>query len=174
MPCSRRRTTGLDLWALDPATRRWEKTDLLATRPGPVSWHPALAYALPSTGSRVGRLHIVYIARGTGLATMMTSYVEVTGTPGSLVKQQRVGLTGPFDNVWLPTPGIDLLYEPNIRTLRALLVRTEGRGLEFRPKADGIQDFRYVNYDDWSVLRENLCRGVVNPGELVARPVRCA
>ena len=163
----------LDLWALDPATRRWEKTDLLATRPGPVSWHPAMAFARPSTGSQVGRLHIVYIARGSALATMMTSYVEVTGSPGALVKQQRVGLTGPFDNVWLTSPGIDLLYEENIRTLRALLVRSKGRGLEFRPKADGIQDFRYVNYDDWPVLRANLCRGVVNPGELVARPVRC-
>jgi hypothetical protein len=158
----------LDLWALDPVAGRWEKTDLLATRPGPVFGRPSMAYAPPSPGSSVGRLYIVYVARGSGIATMMTSYVEVTET----AKRQRIGLTGPFDNVWLTGPGIDLLYEPNIRTLRALLVRSKG-GLEFRPKADGIQLFRYVNYDDWPVLGRNLCRGVVNPGGLVAGPVQC-
>ena len=159
----------LDLWALDPVTGRWEQTDLLATRPGPVSWRPSMAYAPPSPGSSVGRLYIVYVARSSGMATMMTSYVEVTET----AKRHRIGLTGPFDNVWLTGPGIDLLYEPNIRTLRALLVRSKGGGLEFRPKADGIQLFRYVNYDDWPVLGLNLCRGVVNPGDLVAQPVQC-
>lgn len=159
----------LDLWALNPATVRWERTDLLVTRPGPVSWHPSMAFARPSPGSSVGRLHMAYIARGSETVTMMTSYVEVTET----AKRQRIGLTGPFDNVWLTSTGIDLLYEPNTRALRALLVRSRGGGLEFRPKADGIQDFRYVNYDDWSVLGLNLCRGVVNPGGLVAQPVQC-
>jgi hypothetical protein len=159
----------LDLWALDTATGRWERTDVLETRPGPVSGSPSMGFAPATSAGPVGRLYVAYVARDSGMATMLTSYVEVTAGG----RRQRVGLTGPFDNVWLTTPGIDLLYEPNVRTLRAVLVRSGGRGLEFRPKADGIQDFRYVNYDDWPVLGRNLCRGVVNPGGLVTRPIRC-
>ncbi|MGH3713015.1 MAG: hypothetical protein ACRDT4_06065 [Micromonosporaceae bacterium] len=45
--------------------------------------------------------------------------------------------------------------------------------VQFRPKADGIQDVTYVNYNDWQVRRVNLCRNVVNPGGLVTDPPDC-
>ena len=47
------------------------------------------------------------------------------------------------------------------------------REVWFRPKADGIEDYTYRNYDDWEVLRIGLCKEVVNPGGLVSGPIKC-
>ncbi len=163
----------LDLWRLDASSGRWAKTDLMATRPGPVNWHPALAWVPPGPVSERGRLYVLYSDKTSGTAMMMMSYVQVDRSSG--VGRERVGLLAPFDNVWRTITGADLLFEPGADTnLRAVLAHGKTDELWFRPKADGISDFTYVNYNDWEVLRVNLCRGLVNPGGLVARPVRCA
>ena len=44
---------------------------------------------------------------------------------------------------------------------------------QFRPKADGINDLLYVNYNDWETIRLGLCRNVVNPGGLITNPIQC-
>jgi hypothetical protein len=98
---------------------------------------------------------------------------------GSLQREGKVGLNSPFDNVWYRGWGIDLLYEPgvdtNLRFANAIKSNNSENNfrLVFRPKADGINDFTYVNYNDWETLRPNLCRQVVNPGGLVENPVVC-
>ena len=43
----------------------------------------------------------------------------------------------------------------------------------FRPKADGINDFGYRNYNDWDILRVNVCKQVVNPKGTVSNPIKC-
>ena len=78
----------------------------------------------------------------------MTSYVRVQEQPdGSLTKSLRVGLEGPFDNVWLHAFGIDLFFEAGRDSnLRAVFSRSSDNPdqefkIWFRPKADGINDF---------------------------------
>lgn len=107
----------------------------------------------------------------------MMSYGNVTkNSDGSLTKTPRIGLAGPFDNVWGKVWGIDLPYDPgrdtNLRALLSWAIPTWDQDLKLRPKADGIQDFRYVD-DDWKALRVNLCRNVVNPGGTVSDPPNC-
>ena len=163
----------LDLWRLDVRSDRWEKTSLLEARPGPVNWHPALAWVPPGPASERGRLYLLYSAGDSATAMMMISYVHVDRDTGD--RSERVGLLSPFDNVWRTIVGADLLFEPGVDTnLRAVLAHGTTNELWFRPKTDGINDFTYVNYNDWEVMRVNLCRGLVNPGGLVDHPVRCA
>ena len=111
---------------------------------------------------------------------MLTSYVKVEKlADGTLNKTLKVGLEGPFDNVWLYAFGIDLLYEPGIDTnLRAVLSIAIDKpevwaGIQFRPKADGISDMTMSDHNDWEILRIGLCKNVVNPGGTVANPITC-
>jgi hypothetical protein len=107
-----------------------------------------------------------------------TTYVKVTkNSTGSLTKALKIGLARPFDNVRAKVCGIDLYCEAGrdttLRTPLSWAIPGQGQDLRFRPKVDGIQDFRYVNYDDWKVLRVNLCRSVVNPGGTVSNLPDC-
>ena len=112
---------------------------------------------------------------------MMTSYVRVSeNIDGTLTKDLRVGLYAPFDNVWNYAFGIDLFFEPgvdsNLRALQTLAINKPGRWakVQFRPKADGINDFTMTNYNDWEVMNLSLCKNVVNPGGLLTVPaVNC-
>jgi hypothetical protein len=165
----------LDLWFWLPSRRRLLKTDLIEekdeNRPGPASGRPALAMAH-------GRLYVVYRERGTRRAKLLISFVKVSLTGGTLERRRRVGLKGDFSNTWATIQGADLFYERHVDTnLRAVLTHAVGRDTEYEvwlyPKADGWQDYRYVNYDDWEVLRVNLCREVVDPGDTVSNPIRC-
>ena len=161
----------LDLWRLDPATGRWRDTQLLDTRPGPVRYRPSMVWVPPGPASAVGRLYLTYEKTGEDGARMMQSYVR--RTPAGTTP--RVGLDAFFDNKWRTTFGMDLLFEPGVDTnVRALLAQPNNGQLWFRPKADGINDLTYTNQNDWTVMRGSLCADVVNPGGLVADPVRCA
>jgi hypothetical protein len=158
----------VDLWYWNTARRRFEKTSLLEERIGPVSGRPALAVAN-------SRLYVAFRQRTSHIARLLMSYTKVE-SDGS--RRQLVGLLSDFDNSWATIQGADLLFEQGIDTnLRALLTHGKERKtayqLWFYPKADGIQDYRYVNYDDWQVLGINLCREVVNPGGAVSNPIKC-
>jgi hypothetical protein len=176
----------VDLWWWNNGTGLWEKTDVLESRPGPVEAKPAMAWVPHSTSAEFpGRFYLMTVAHNTvtpaeSVVRWMFSYVKVTKNPDGTVASmtEKVGLAGPFDNVWATAEGIDLLYENGVDiNLRAALTLGEGTGapylVTFRPKADGIQDFQYVNYNDWQVLRVGLCQQVANPGGLVTNPIQC-
>ena len=179
----------LDLYYLNQETSRWEKTDLLEGRPGPLTGRPAMAWVQADASDPAnGKFYLLYNEREAGkplteskrrIVRMMTSYTKVTTTVyGETVKEQSVGLSGPFDNVWLYAYGTDLLFEwgrdENLRAMHSLAMGGDNWGkLQFRPKADGIVDNTYKNYDDWAVFRVTLCKNLVNPGGLVADPVTC-
>jgi Metallo-peptidase family M12B Reprolysin-like len=165
----------LDLWFWDPSRRRFEKTDLIEgegdDRPGPASGRPALAMAH-------GDLYVVYRQRDTRKARLLTSYMQVSLSGRTLERRLRVGLEGNLSNSWATIQGADLFYERHRDTnVRAVLTHAVGRTTEYEvwlyPKADGWQDYRYVNYNDWEVLRVNLCREVVDPGGTISNPIRC-
>ncbi|MBM2620620.1 hypothetical protein JIG36_34480 [Actinoplanes sp. LDG1-06] len=160
----------LDLWYRNLGTRRWEKTDLMESRPGPVAGAPAMAWVPPGRISEQGRLYIVYARGSDRVARMMMSHVRVTGG----VKRQRVGLDVHFDNKWRTASGVDLFYEKpfSINVAAAITYASSGE-VWLHPKADGINNNAYRNYDDWSVLRVGVCKDVVNPGGLVSNPIRC-
>jgi hypothetical protein len=87
-----------------------------------------------------------------------------------------------LDNVWLEGYGTAALYEPGVdRNLRLAFARyghpkKEGQ-VELRPKADGIFDLGYRNYNDWLTLKYAPCLQVSNPGGEAAKqgldPIRC-
>ena len=112
---------------------------------------------------------------------MMTSYVKVDVDPaGGLTRNLRVGLYAPFDNVWAYGFGIDLLFEPgfdtNLQSIHSVAINKPEvwATLQYRPKADAINDFLMTDYNDWEVMRRTLCNNLVNPGGLLPEPaVQC-
>jgi hypothetical protein len=181
----------LDLYQYDLRSNRWEKTDLLEQRSGPIEGRPALAWTSARTEiDYPGKFYLMYIIRDLDSTRgfrqrrrqvgMMTSFVKVqTGADGTLTKTLKVGLTGPFDNVWFYAFGIDLFFEAgvdsNLRSVQSIAIDKSGvwATIQFRPKADGINDFRMTDHNDWEVLRIGLCKDVVNPGGLVSHPINC-
>lgn len=180
----------LDLYRLDEERGVWDKTTLLETRPGPIQGRPALAW----TSQRAepdypGRLYLMFIDHDAlpdfrekrRTVRMMTSYVKVsTDGTGQLTRDLRVGLFSPFDNVWNYGFGIDLLFEPgidtNLQAIQSVAINKAEvwASLQYRPKADAVNDFAMTNFSDWEVMRRRLCANVVNPGGLLATPaVNC-
>ncbi|MSU34361.1 MAG: hypothetical protein EXS36_04495 [Pedosphaera sp.] len=170
----------LDIWWWNNGTGRWEKTAVLERRPGPIRARPAMAWVPTHHSSEFpGRFYLLYVADGSWMMQWMMSYVKVIrNADGSVTKAEKVGLEGPFDNVWAVAAGVDLLYEEGVDTnLRAVttgMPTDTGLGAVWmRPKADGIQDFNLLNYNDWQVLRVGICQQLVNPGGTVSNPIKC-
>lgn len=182
-------TTGrLDLYRFNETNGLWQKTNLLERRPGPIQGRPALAWTSENTALDFpGRFYLMFIDRDTNntrsrrkkqrTVRMMMSYVNVQeNTDGTLTKNLKVGLYAPFDNAWNYAFGIDLFFEPgvdsNLRAIQTLAIDKPGRWgkVQFRPKADGINNFSMRNYDDWKVMNLSLCNNVVNPGGLIQEP----
>jgi hypothetical protein len=165
---------GLRLYAYDAASGRWELTSDLDSTPT-TRGRPTMAWVPTSAADYPGRLYLAYARASNGMYRWMWSYVKVNkDTDGNIVsKQARIGLDSWFDNVWYGGNGLDLLYEPGIDTnLRAVSSFVTG-AVALRPKADGIQNFTYLNYNDWQVHRVGLCQQVVNPGGTVSNPIKC-
>lgn len=180
----------LNLYRYSDESGLWAKTDLLESYTGPVEGRPAMAWQW--TGGefdRTGKLYLMYVKHDFNTADyrgmkrqvrMLTSFVKVDkATDGTLTKTTKVGLEGPFDNVWLFAFGIDLLFEEGVDSnLRAVLSVAIDKpevwaGIQFRPKADGIADMTMVDHNDWEIMRLSLCHEVVNPGGLVSNPIVC-
>jgi hypothetical protein len=183
----------IGIWIYDAAARRWGDAGVLESTPGHrVEGRPAMAWVPRSPrAEHPGRFYLHYVNydgdptrsfRGkVRNVRMLQSYVKVAETtPGIFQKREVVGLASEFDNVWLYAFGIDLLFDNGIdRHLRAALSIAIDKPdvwatIQFRPKADGLNDHAYINYNDWEVLGVNLCRNVVNPGGLVQSPIGCA
>ncbi|CAN5552993.1 hypothetical protein BH23CHL2_BH23CHL2_01190 [soil metagenome] len=181
----------LNLYRYNEEANRWELTDLLEGNPGPVEGRPALQWTSENVDiDYPGKFYLMYVQHDSYSnksfrnrdreVRMMMSYVKVEQQgDGSLSKSLKVGLNGSFDNVWLHAYGIDLFFEAGVDSnLRAVLSRSSGNPdhsmkIQFRPKADGINDFRMNDYNDWDVLRIGLCKHVVNPGGLISNPITC-
>jgi hypothetical protein len=157
---------------------------------GPVEGRPALEWTSENVDiDYPGKVYLLYV-RHDGrdvsfrerepVVRMMTSYVKVEKQDdGVLTKTLKVGLNGPFDNIWYYAFGIDLFFEAgvdsNLRSVSSMAINKDGvwTHLQFRPKADAINDFVMTNYNDWETLRIGLCKHVVNPGGLVTNPITC-
>lgn len=164
----------LRLYAQEAVTGRWELTSDLETMPL-AKGRPAIEWAPFGASDYPGRLYLAYRRASDSMYRWMWSYTKVTKDSAGnvLSKQGRIGLDTWFDNVWFGGSGLDFLYESSVDTnLRA--VSAAGTGVvQLRPKADGIQNFSYLNYNDWQVHRVGLCRQVVNPGNTVSNPIAC-
>ncbi len=181
----------LDLYEYDEAANRWNRTDLLEGSAGPVEGRPALQWTSEQTElDYPGKFYLMYVKHDSSTdksyrerdreVRMLTSYVKVAEeADGSLSKTLKVGLQGPFDNVWFNAFGIDLYFEAgvdsNLRSVQSIAINKPAvwASIQFRPKADGINDFTMTDYNDWEVLRIGLCKNVVNPGGLVNNPIVC-
>jgi hypothetical protein len=168
----------------------WQPTTLLGfSRPTSVQGKPAVAWVGP-TASRVDdggargtapRLYIVTLTNTDqgrlGGVEMTMSYVQVTGSGESLQRHLRVGLVSWYQNVWYRAYGVDLYHEfgadSNLRAAVARGGADWGGQVYFRPLSDGIVDYDYTDFDDWRTMAVGLCKGVVNPGELMADPIEC-
>lgn len=165
----------LRLYSYDPATGRWERSTDPETTPA-AKGRPAIAWVPAGDADHPGRLYLAYVGASDGIYRWMWSYVRVTKDASGAVisKQERIGLDTWFDNAWSAGKGIDFLYEPGVDTnLRSASSDRAAGNVVLRPKADGIQDFGYVSYNDWQVHRVGLCGLVVNPGGTVANPINC-
>ncbi|CAA9295464.1 MAG: hypothetical protein AVDCRST_MAG93-4221 [uncultured Chloroflexia bacterium] len=181
----------LEIWWLDRTTGRWVKTNVLESTPWErVEGRAAMAW-VPSQNvdPYPGRFYLMYVKHDSTPnrayrdlereVRMLQSYTRVTGTPGSLIRKEVVGLSSPFDNVWFYAFGIDLLYEQgvdtNLRMVDSIAINKSNvwATIELRPKADGIQDYNYRNANDWETVRLGVCRNVVNPGGTVSNPITC-
>jgi hypothetical protein len=156
-----------------------QATDLKQST-GAAEGRPAMAWVPTTPASDItGRLYLMWIAHDSAhpaqrRVRMAMSYTKVTQQPsGELQKDPQVGLIADFDNMWHYAYGIDLLFERGYDTNLISMESLAGGGLSVRPKADGINDFRYINYDDWATLRLGLCRNVINPGGLGPNAVTC-
>jgi hypothetical protein len=175
----------LTLWRLDRSSGRWEPTTDLEGATGVVRGRPAMAWVPWNRPSGMGgRLYMTWTRRETTpphgrRVRMAMTYTSVrTGPLGKPIRSERAGLTSDFDNQWTYAYGIDLFYEAAFRPrLMSIEARAKADGtpreLSVRPKADGINDFTYTNFNDWATLRVRLCRNVVNPGGLGPNRVRC-
>ncbi len=175
----------LDMWRYNSTDNFWEKTDVLENpRPGPISGKPSMAYMPYKAGmENPGRLYMLYLRKpaegSNAVIRMRMSYVKVLeGADGTFVREEKIGLDSYFDNSWLTTYGISLFFEQgkdsNVRSVFSIGGQTSNYNIMFRPKADAINDFRYINYNDWETIRKNLCQRVVNPGGTVTNPIRCS
>jgi hypothetical protein len=166
----------LTLRERDPLTGRFVPGPLEVA--GLTSVRPAMAWVPDAADVTFGgRLTIVYVNGASQLRQLWThvgwDFNVAAWTP-------RIGLDSFFDNEWSFARGVDLLFEPGFDTnLRAAYTHTDAfpvgqqNVVEFRPKADGINDFAYGDWNDWRVIRTGLCEHVVNPGGVVPDAVEC-
>jgi hypothetical protein len=87
-----------------------------------------------------------------------------------------------LDNVWFEGYGTAALYEAGVdRNLRVAYARyghpDKDTEVELRPKADGVFDFGYRNFNDWLTLKYAPCLQVAHAeGEAAAQgldPIQC-
>jgi hypothetical protein len=145
------------------------------------SWRPAGrpsgAWVADATNAFGGKLVIAGMDENADPTirhlTQLWSYVD--RADGEL----KVGIPSGFDSGWARAYGIDLWHAPgegNLRAVWSLSPTTSpgnGTRLLFYPRADGINDFEQVNYNDWSALRYAICKNVVNPWGNASNPIAC-
>jgi hypothetical protein len=144
------------------------------------SWDPAgrpVGVWVPDASNALGgKLHILGLDFNSDPIyrhlTQLWSYVDASDG------QAKIGLASGFDSIWARGYGIDAWHDPVDGNLRALYSMSPTLGAGdgqpiFYPRADGINDFDQLNYNDWTVLRYAVCRNVVNPTGSVSSPISC-
>lgn len=159
----------LRLFTFDPASRRFIRSPWTLSEEESVS-KPGMAWVPMPAGSELpGRLHLFSIRLRTDDRSIVRERMLIAKRVGTGV-QLSMGLAGDHQNSWLYGYGLDLLFEAGVDTnLRLLLARKRldddnnpfASHVELRPKADGIIDFDQRNWNDWEVLRVDLCRTLV-------------
>lgn len=180
----------IKLYRFSEGTQTWTLQDIMDANSGAIRGRPVMVWT--SENSEIdfpGRLILFYIRRDDTRPFrqkqrpiwMMSSYVRVSVAPdGSTLREVRVGLPGPFDNVWAYGFGIDAYFEAgvdtNLQTLHAVAIDKAEiwATLEYRPKADGVNDFTMTNFDDWRTMERVLCRNLVDAAGTIPTPaVQC-
>ena len=149
----------LALYRFNAATGLWRLTNDLETQPR-VMGRPALAWApMYTTDQTIGRLYLHYVNTNRAVRWMST-YKDGVGSAAI----QRIGLDGPFQNVWFEGDGIASMYEFGVDSnLRVVARQGDDGKLVLYPNADGFTDYPIANHNDWKVFRMSLCRTLMHP-----------
>jgi hypothetical protein len=166
----------LHLYSYGPLFGDWDERTDWSLRADTIVGKPAMAWV--STGAPLnGRMYVVTLEPNGGdpRRTIVKQQMTTVDASGDVA----FALKGYHQNSWLYGYGVDLLFEAGVDTnLRLLLNRkhledfdnsdpgddVESSSLELRPKADGISDYQQVTWNDWEVLRVDLCRTLVSSG----------
>lgn len=162
------------LFTFDRVTRRfsaspWSMADHALVGKAAMAW-----VRMPASASFPGRLHIMWIEKTGDQKTMVKQQMLVAKRdPATATTTLEMGVAGDHQNTWYYGYAVALLFEEDIDNNLRLLVAekkpkkdnmAEPQGLVLRPKADGIVDNPQRNWNDWAVLRVDLCRQLVNSG----------
>jgi hypothetical protein len=160
------------LYTFDRTTRRWTQSPWTLSAEGVVGKAAMAWMPTPSDSVLPGRLYILNIRPSSEGRTQVRERMLVADRdPVSGATTLRFGMQGYHHNSWLYGYGLDLLFEPGVDSnLRLLLARKQLNDdgthqpypVELRPKADGIIDYPLRNWNDWEVLRVDLCRTLNN------------
>jgi hypothetical protein len=162
----------LQLYLFDSASKRfvpfsnWDS----GGAPTSVTGQVALNFT-PGSEGRTPRLYLHFLTNNQD-SFRMISYAAGTGADA----RHKLGLQGPFDNVWFGGYGMAVLHQPGIDdNLRVVVAKRSGHPekdgvLQFRPHADGIVDHDLIAWNDFETLGIDLCRTVTASGP---NPIKC-
>lgn len=153
----------LFLYTRDATTGRWTPSPWEMTA-SPSIGKPALAMEDVAAGAPIpGRLRLMYLQRrpnNNHIVRIKT--LEAIGLGSGAARRLTDEM---HDNVWYYGRGVDLLFERGTDTNLRAAVSTKLDSnppvppfVELRPKADGVVDFSYRNWNEWEALGIGLCR----------------
>lgn len=153
----------LFLYTRDATSGRWTLSPWEMAASASIG-KPALAMESVTAGAPIpGRLRLLYLQRATNNNHIVRiKTLEAIGLGGGATRRLTDEI---HDNVWYYGRGVDLLFEPGVDTNLRAAVSTKLDStppkppfVELRPKADGVVDFAYRNWNEWEALGIGLCR----------------
>lgn len=154
-------TDCMELWYRLPSGR-WRRDFHMPTC-NRTQGRPAIAWVPDAKNVTLGgRLHIVHTPRNDDPDHSAVRQFTSVADFGRIA----MGVESMYDNSWLYSYGVDLLYEAGIDdNLRSATTRSYASDDEslhgtvrFDPKADGISNYTYENSNDWRTMRWGLCQ----------------
>ncbi|MCE9577055.1 MAG: hypothetical protein K8W52_28165 [Deltaproteobacteria bacterium] len=146
----------------------------------PVSGRPAGVWVPDASNAMGGRLTIIATNKSTDPSTRFLS--QIWSYYDTTQQAPRIGQLSGFDSWWTYSYGVDGWFDAgiddNLRVVWSVSPQTAAahpQELRFAPRADGINDFPLVNYNDWEALRYAICFNLaaqVPAGARVACPAR--
>jgi hypothetical protein len=167
----------LGIYSLN-AQNRWDSTNLQSDFPKDTIGRPAMAWVPNTTADdAVGQFYLLF-RDAENAYRMMRTFFDFDPAQNRI----RVGLNSYFDNNWLNgnAIGVTTSSSTGAPQLWAVLAYTRHPDTKpepfilFRPRADGIVDMKQSNSDDWVTIGTGICPVIVNPGNTVTDPIRCA
>ena len=141
-------------WALSP----WEMAA------SPSIGKPAMAMEDVTAGAPIpGRLRLIYMQRmANNNHIVRIKTLEAIGLGSGAVRRLTDEI---HDNTWYYARGLDLLFERGVDSNLRVAASTKLDSdppvppfVELRPKADGVVDFSYRNWNDWEAMGIGICR----------------